>query len=79
MIIDPKKQSFNDNYKLMIGSILPRPIAFVSTRSSEGVLNLAPFSFFTGITGSRSGDSSRDGLFGFDASSRMGDRGEGTS
>ncbi|MFX3648851.1 MAG: flavin reductase family protein [Paenibacillus sp.] len=34
-------------YKLMIGSVVPRPIAWVSTRSKEGVLNLAPFSFFT--------------------------------
>jgi len=50
MIIDPKKQTFKDNYKLMIGSILPRPIAFVSTISPGGVYNLAPFSFFTGIT-----------------------------
>ncbi len=50
MIIDPKKQTFKENYKLMTGSILPRPIALVSTISKEGVYNLAPFSFFTGIT-----------------------------
>ena len=49
MTIDPKKQTFQENYKLMIGSILPRPIAFVSTISSDGIYNLAPFSFFTGI------------------------------
>ena len=35
---------------LMIGSITPRPIAFVSTTSADGVNNLAPFSFFTGIS-----------------------------
>ena len=34
----------------MIGAIVPRPIAFVSTVSPEGVRNLAPFSFFTGIS-----------------------------
>jgi flavin reductase (DIM6/NTAB) family NADH-FMN oxidoreductase RutF len=34
-------------YKLMVGSIQPRPIAWVCTRSDQGVLNLAPFSFFT--------------------------------
>src|SRR5262249_35024070 len=34
----------------MIGAIVPRPIAFVSTISPEGVYNLAPFSFFTGIS-----------------------------
>lgn len=33
----------------MVGAIVPRPIAFVSTTSAEGVRNLAPFSFFTGI------------------------------
>lgn len=34
-------------YRLMSGLIVPRPIAWISTRSAEGVLNLAPFSFFT--------------------------------
>ncbi|KAH8673781.1 hypothetical protein BX600DRAFT_509012 [Xylariales sp. PMI_506] len=35
------------NYKLMISSIVPRPIGFVSSRSSDGTLtNLAPFSYF---------------------------------
>nr|WP_239583416.1 flavin reductase family protein [Metabacillus iocasae] len=33
----------------MIGSVLPRPIAFVSTVDEKGNANLAPFSFFTGI------------------------------
>lgn len=50
MNIDPGKQNYRENYKLMIGSILPRPIAFVSTISESGLINLAPFSFFTGIT-----------------------------
>ena len=31
----------------MIGSVIPRPIAFVSTQSKAGVLNLAPYSFYT--------------------------------
>jgi flavin reductase (DIM6/NTAB) family NADH-FMN oxidoreductase RutF len=34
----------------MVGAIVPRPIAFVSTISAQGVYNLAPFSFFTGIS-----------------------------
>lgn len=50
MIIDPKKQTRQENYKLMIGSVVPRPIAFVSTKSKAGILNLAPFSFFTAIS-----------------------------
>jgi flavin reductase (DIM6/NTAB) family NADH-FMN oxidoreductase RutF len=33
-------------YRVLIGSVVPRPIAFVSTLSADGVLNLAPFSFF---------------------------------
>lgn len=49
MIIDPAEQSFKDNHKIMIGSIVPRPIAFVSTVSSEGMPNLAPFSYFNGV------------------------------
>lgn len=40
-----------DLYKLMIGSIVPRPIGWVSTIGSSGVCNLAPFSFFNGVTG----------------------------
>lgn len=48
--IDPADQSVQDNYKLLIGSIIPRPIAFVTTLSSEGVVNAAPFSFFNIVT-----------------------------
>ncbi|GBG11636.1 hypothetical protein PAT3040_06467 [Paenibacillus agaridevorans] len=44
--IDPEGQSTQDNYKLLIGGIIPRPIALVTTLSEEGVLNAAPFSFF---------------------------------
>jgi len=50
MILKPNEMSIKDNYKLIIGSVLPRPIALVSTLSEEGIPNLAPFSFFTGIT-----------------------------
>ena len=50
MILKPEDLSIKDNYKLIIGSILPRPIALVSTLSEVGIPNLAPFSFFTGIT-----------------------------
>ncbi|AFH59518.1 flavin reductase family protein [Paenibacillus caseinilyticus] len=44
--IDPQQQSDRENYKLLIGSIVPRPIALVTTLSQEGVLNAAPFSYF---------------------------------
>jgi flavin reductase (DIM6/NTAB) family NADH-FMN oxidoreductase RutF len=36
-------------YKLMTGIIVPRPVALVSTMDRNGVRNLAPFSFFTGV------------------------------
>jgi flavin reductase (DIM6/NTAB) family NADH-FMN oxidoreductase RutF len=50
VIIDPKKVSYKERYKLMVGSVVPRPIAFVSTVSADGQPNLAPFSYFTAIT-----------------------------
>lgn len=43
---DPKELTEKDVYKLLVGSVVPRPIAWVSTISTEGVVNLAPFSFF---------------------------------
>ncbi|KAG1803201.1 hypothetical protein EV424DRAFT_1351562 [Suillus variegatus] len=39
-----------DLYKLLISGIVPRPIAFVSTISEDGVENLAPFSWFNTVT-----------------------------
>lgn len=47
MNINPDTLTGKQRYKLMIGSVIPRPIAFVSTKSSSGVLNLAPYSFYT--------------------------------
>ena len=41
---------FKDNYKFLIGSILPRPIAVVSTLNEDGSNNVAPFSFFTAVS-----------------------------
>ena len=49
MIVDPAASSIHDVEKLLVGVILPRPIAFVSTLSPDGVANLAPFSFFTAV------------------------------
>ncbi len=43
-------ENFVDNYKFLIGGILPRPIAVVGTTNTDGSHNLAPFSFFTGIS-----------------------------
>lgn len=46
MIIETAKASKDDLYKLLIGAVLPRPIAWVGSVSPDGVDNLAPFSFF---------------------------------
>jgi flavin reductase (DIM6/NTAB) family NADH-FMN oxidoreductase RutF len=51
MIIDPASSPYLVSYKLLIGSIVPRPIGFISTISTEGGYNLAPFSFFNAICG----------------------------
>ncbi len=45
--LDPAQIAPSDIYKLMIGMIVPRPIAFVSTVDAAGNRNLAPFSYFT--------------------------------
>lgn len=47
MLVEPERLSPKERYKLLIGSVLPRPIAWVSSMSAGGALNLAPFSFFT--------------------------------
>lgn len=44
--------AFADNYKFLIGSIIPRPIAVISTKNIDGSNNLAPFSFFTAVSAS---------------------------
>ena len=49
MIIDPNDIPFQEVHKLMIGSIVPRPIALVSTISKSNNYNLAPFSYFNGV------------------------------
>ena len=36
-------------YQLLIGSVVPRPIAWITSRSESGVINLAPFSAFTWV------------------------------
>ena len=46
MVIDPNEIGPQERYKLLIGSVVPRPIALVSTVSEDGKFNIAPFSFF---------------------------------
>ncbi|WP_028550588.1 flavin reductase family protein [Paenibacillus sp. UNC451MF] len=48
--MDPKDISERESYKLLIGSVIPRPMALVTTISAQGVVNAAPFSYFNIVT-----------------------------
>jgi flavin reductase (DIM6/NTAB) family NADH-FMN oxidoreductase RutF len=50
MRIDPAKLDPLEAYKLATSVVVPRPIAWVGTRSKDGVDNLAPFSYFMGVS-----------------------------
>jgi flavin reductase (DIM6/NTAB) family NADH-FMN oxidoreductase RutF len=50
MLFDYSKIKVEDRYKLISGSIIPRPIAWIVTQNNEGVVNIAPFSYFTGLS-----------------------------
>ncbi|MFD1852220.1 flavin reductase family protein [Oceanobacillus bengalensis] len=43
---DPNNNTERENYKLLIGSVVPRPIAFVTSVAEDGTVNGAPFSYF---------------------------------
>ena len=49
MQIDPSQHSVADNYKLLTNLVVPRPIAWVTSQNANGVVNLAPFSFFNAV------------------------------
>lgn len=46
MLIEPNAQNIVEVYTALVGIVTPRPIAWVTTLSPTGVVNLAPFSFF---------------------------------
>ncbi len=46
MEMDVQNTSVVDVYHALVGSVVPRPIAWVTTLAPSGVVNLAPFSFF---------------------------------
>lgn len=48
--VDPSTLPPRDRYKLLTGLVIPRPIAFVTSLSREGIVNAAPFSFFNLIS-----------------------------
>lgn len=47
MYLDTSKLTAQENYRHLVGGIIPRPIAWISTVSATGITNLAPYSFFT--------------------------------
>ena len=49
MLFNLKNNNLNEKYKLMSQTIIPRPIAWVVTED-EGVVNIAPFSYFIGLS-----------------------------
>lgn len=51
MQIKPSEVKPRDFYRILISAVAPRPIAWVSTVSKDGVPNLAPFSFFNVVCG----------------------------
>ena len=50
MKLDPSQLDWMEAHELLVGAVLPRPIAFVSTIGADGVNNVAPFSFFSSIS-----------------------------
>lgn len=51
-VIDPADLHPREAYRLLASVVIPRPIAWVSTRGADGSPNLAPFSFFNAVGGS---------------------------
>lgn len=47
MFFSSSELSPAENYRLLVNGVIPRPIAWISSLSADGVLNLAPYSFFT--------------------------------
>jgi len=50
-VFDTEALEATDRYKLMSGLIVPRPIGWIGSRGTDGVDNLAPFSFFNMVSG----------------------------
>ncbi len=50
LTIDPKETLQKDLHQFIVGSVAPRPIAFVSTLDKQGISNLAPYSFFNAFS-----------------------------
>ncbi len=51
MLFDFAGMSQDNVYKLLVSTVVPRPIAWVTTQDVDGTLNAAPFSFFNAVSG----------------------------
>lgn len=51
MLFECDKTSSENIYKLLVSTVVPRPIAWVTTRDIDGTVNAAPFSFFNAVSG----------------------------
>lgn len=49
----PSELTERENYKLLIGSVIPRPVAVVTTKSAKDIVNIAPFSYFNIVSSNR--------------------------
>ncbi|MBC8255900.1 MAG: flavin reductase family protein [Candidatus Marinimicrobia bacterium] len=47
---NPKELEIREQYRLLIGSVAPRPIGFATSKSKDGIINLAPFSFYNAFS-----------------------------
>ena len=50
MELDFRELSRMERYKLLVSSVVPRPIALVTTISKDGIVNAAPFSYFNAVS-----------------------------
>ncbi|MEN4044968.1 flavin reductase family protein [Sulfurimonas sp. NWX367] len=50
MVVDYADKALTQRYQLMAQTIIPRPIAWICTQDAKGTLNIAPFSYFMGLS-----------------------------
>jgi len=50
MVIDYADKELTQRYQLMAQTIIPRPIAWIVTQNKQGIINIAPFSYFMGLS-----------------------------
>jgi flavin reductase (DIM6/NTAB) family NADH-FMN oxidoreductase RutF len=51
MLFECDKTTSENIYKLLVSTVVPRPIAWVTTQDVDGTVNAAPFSFFNAVSG----------------------------